>query len=899
MFESRCYLEAYITICELLKIGGIMNCVGGRYQLLGELGRGGTSIVYLAVDNVLQCKWTVKEVVLEQSNQSADVLKQALRAEIAILNRCDNPYIPRIVNYFEEGNRAYIVRDYVQGNPLSYIVSKNGAQNIKFVIRIGIELCEILKYLHNLHPAVVYGDMKPSNVMINHDGHVKLIDFGAAQELRTIQRENLMNSSNVTFGTKSFAAPEQFSNLGLVSVQSDIYSLSATLAYALFGRKVNGKIDFSRFCTVDDCNELDFCSTYGVSSVLGASSSRSVSNACETSSMFHDGNYKRVSALDRDGYADDKNNFCRKSNDGFDESLLLNNYVMAKLCSVIARGMCIKPENRYKSCDSMMEDLLNLQELLIKNKYCNKNMKIAESQGCGLHVCESRDCGLHGCKSLDCESSSCELRDSKLSDCESSDCESYSGKSKSDSSVASNLDLEKSNYIELNSLESGVRESSDCESGVRESSSHESGIDNSSFSQFDRKSNRVKKSFVSRREIRARKRRHFAYVLVLALSGLLCFVLSPVSFAVSQRVRNENYDRNIRNCSLALDSENAEMYCERAISDESMPMTPLLQLLKYHCRDFRWDSRERRVFNKLLSKYDSRLRSQSELWSKLSFEIGKAYWFYAFDFTKSENVGNNSLLIDRNDKLKNSSSQDDALENEYVEYVHEALDWFDKASHDVSYQQHELISLYKSVASAYFKIIQNSQVDSKEDSAIGDKNVGNSDKSFSDNEKESNSVKDVYMDSYYRNFCMNLLDFLEVNRNSSNEVVRIGSAEVALDSAQFLEKKLSSEEDSNSIEKLYNLSLDIAKSTKTTSYVTESRKKQLLSVFELFESSKNVNHDVVKGILIKKEDLSSNKYANTGGVIINDDSKDSEKDSEKGDNKASRKAFGKGSKKGK
>lgn len=887
------------------KIGGMMNCVGGRYQLLGELGRGGTSIVYLAVDNVLQCKWTVKEVALEQSNKSADILKQALRAEIAILNRCDNPYIPRIVNYFEEENRAYIVRDYVKGNPLSYIVAKNGAQNIKFVIRIGIELCEILKYLHNLHPAVVYGDMKPSNVMINHDGHVKLIDFGAAQELRTIQRESLMNSSNVTFGTKSFAAPEQFSNLGLVSVQSDIYSLSATLAYALFGRKVNGKIDFSRFCTVDDCDELDFCATPGVSGVLGVSGSRSVSNAYGTSSMFCDDNYERVGALDRDGSKDSKNNFCRQSNDGFDESLSLNNYVMAKLCSVIARGMCVKPENRYKSCDLMMEDLLNLQELLIKNKYCNKNMRIAESQGCELHVsesgvrglhccessdCESRVCELQGCKSLDCESSPCELRDSKLRDCESSDCKAYSGKSKSDSSVASNLDLEKSNYIELNS-----RESRDCESGVRESSSHESGTDNSSFSQFDRKSNRVKKSFVSRREIRARKRRHFAYVLVLALSGLLCFVLSPVSFAVSQRVRNENYDRNIRNCSLALDSENAEMYCERAISDESMPMTPLLQLLKYHCSDFRWDSRERRVFNKLLSKYDSRLRSQSELWSKLSFEIGKAYWFYAFDFTKSENVGNNSLLIDRNDKVKNSSSQDDALENEYVEYVHEALDWFDKASHDVSYQQHELISLYKSVASAYFKIIQNSQVDSKEDNAIGDQNIGNSDKSFSDNEKENNSVKDVYTDAYYRNFCMNLLDFLEVNRNSSSEVVRIGSAEVALDSAQFLEKKLSSEEDSNSIEKLYNLSLDIAKSTKTTSYVTESRKKQLLSVFELFESSKNVNHDVVKGILIKKEDLSSNKYANTGGVIINDDSKDSEK----GDNKASRKAFGKGSKKGK
>lgn len=867
------------------KIGGMMNCVGGRYQLLGELGRGGTSIVYLAVDNVLQCKWTVKEVALEQSNKSADILKQALRAEIAILNRCDNPYIPRIVNYFEEENRAYIVRDYVKGNPLSYIVAKHGAQNIKFVIRIGIELCEILKYLHNLHPAVVYGDMKPSNVMINHDGHVKLIDFGAAQELRTIQRESLMNSSNVTFGTKSFAAPEQFSNLGLVSVQSDIYSLSATLAYALFGRKVNGKIDFSRFCTVDDCDELDFCATPGVSGVLGVSGSRSVSNAYGTSSMFCDDNYERVSALDRDGSKDSKNNFCRQSNDGFDESLSLNNYVMAKLCSVIARGMCVKPENRYKSCDLMMEDLLNLQELLIKNKYCNKNMRIAESQGCELHVSESGVRGLHCCESSDCESRVCELQG-----CKSLDCKSDSRKSKSEASVASNLDLEKSNYIELNSRESRDCESSSCESssrkslgcksGVRESYSHESGFDNSSFSKLDRKSSRAKKSFVSRREIRARKRRHFAYVLVLALSGLLCFVLSPVSFAVSQRVRNENYDRNIRNCSLALDSENAEMYCERAISDESMPMTPLLQLLKYHCSDFRWDSRERRVFNKLLSKYDSRLRSQSELWSKLSFEIGKAYWFYAFDFTKSENVGNNSLSIDRNDKVKNSSSQDDALENEYVEYVYEALDWFDKASHDVSYQQHELISLYKSVASAYFKIIQNSQVDSKEDNAIGDKNVGNSDKSFSDNEKENNSVKDVYTDSYYRNFCMNLLDFLEVNRNSSNEVVRIGSAEVALDSAQFLEKKLSSEEDSNSIEKLYNLSLDIAKSTKTTSYVTESRKKQLLSIFELFESSKNVNHDVVKGILIKKEDLSSNKYANTGGVIINDDTKGSEKDSE-------------------
>lgn len=807
-----------------------MTCVGGRYQLLGELGRGGTSTVFLAVDNVLQRTWAVKEVILG-SNPNRDFVMNALKAEISILNRCDHPLIPRIVNYFEENNRAYIVRDYVQGNSLSYIVAKNGAQNAEFVIKIGLELCDILKYLHSLHPCVIYGDMKPANVIINNENHVKLIDFGASQELRTIRDISSNDYGNAIFATKSFSAPEQLDKRANITVQSDIYALAATLGYVLLGKKVEfdkrtGKIDFSYML-----NE-----------------------------RVPENNMHKRADLD----------------------------LTSKLCKIVECGMCADPMHRYRSCDDMMNDLLILQKLLSKYKSCT----VSE---------------INAVSDADTVSSVAAV--------------SNVGAVSDVAAVANNA----ATVSGINNVSASDNQTSDSESCDDNSYDFKEDHSNNSFKdelceEETRKdfSSREKKSYASRRERTANKRKNFVRILALVLSGALCFVLSPVSFAVSQRVRNENYDNNIRNCVSALTSKEAEMYCVRAISDESMPMTPVLKLLEYYCKDYRWDESEIVAFNKIISTYEARLRNQPELWSKLSFEIGKAYWFYAFDFFKSENFeddsevdANNSEISDsksgRNYKTddfsnsRDSNSRDDNLNNsdisekEYAEDVYKAVGWFEEALNSEDSSNYELIKLYKSVAKSYLQLIR----ESSEESKYSTDNLINSSEDSTNQNSELSYAQNQQKKSYYRDFCDCLIRLLKKTYENNNAALRIGMAEVAVDSAQFLDATLDDENDKNNVQKIYELAYGLAQSTNTTSRILESRKQQLLSIYEVIKenvgvadnkseykdannkevnskksnSKKSNQNNADKGILIDKKDINTHKYADTGGVYINDDAK--------------------------
>lgn len=216
-----------------------MVCVGGKYQLLGKLGSGGTSSVYLAVDNVLHKKWAVKETSNENldSDKKALIL-QSLRAEVEVLNHCNHPSIPRIVDFFEENGRAYAVRDYVEGSSLKTIIAQSGVITPSQVCALGIQLCELLQYLHSLNPAVVYCDLKPSNVMISNDYSVHLIDFGSALEIKGEDGVLVQPSrfkQDARFATCGFAAPELFEQDAKIGVFTDVYALGATLFYALTG----------------------------------------------------------------------------------------------------------------------------------------------------------------------------------------------------------------------------------------------------------------------------------------------------------------------------------------------------------------------------------------------------------------------------------------------------------------------------------------------------------------------------------------------------------------------------------------------------------------------------------------------------------------------------------------
>lgn len=213
-----------------------MVCVGGRYQLLGELGSGGTSTVFLAVDTVLHKQWAVKETLLQGDESYQKYIMQSLRAEVEVLKECDHPAIPRIVDFFEENGRAYAVRDYVKGRSLKSIVESQGLLNARTVRELGMQLCSVLSYLHSHYPPIVYGDLKPSHVMIADDGSVRLIDFGAATQLYVNSGAFALrgnNQANVRFATPQFSAPELFDENSSITASSDVYAIGMTLCYAL------------------------------------------------------------------------------------------------------------------------------------------------------------------------------------------------------------------------------------------------------------------------------------------------------------------------------------------------------------------------------------------------------------------------------------------------------------------------------------------------------------------------------------------------------------------------------------------------------------------------------------------------------------------------------------------
>ena len=115
--------------------------------------------------------------------------------------------------------------------PLSKILEKYGAQPQETVIEWAKELAGVLEYLHMQDPPIIYRDMKPANVMLQPNGHIKLIDFGIAREYKEQNVED-----TVSLGTKGYAAPEQFGGKGQTDPRTDIYCLGVTLYHLVTGQ---------------------------------------------------------------------------------------------------------------------------------------------------------------------------------------------------------------------------------------------------------------------------------------------------------------------------------------------------------------------------------------------------------------------------------------------------------------------------------------------------------------------------------------------------------------------------------------------------------------------------------------------------------------------------------------
>lgn len=212
----------------MLEIGSLVD---GKYKILSEIGHGGMSVVYMAINEKANKTWAVKEV-RKDGRMDFNIVRQGLMAEIDTLKRLKHPYLPSIIDVIEDDETFIIVMDYVEGRSLDKILEEHGVQQESVVVEWAKQLCDVLGYLHSRTPAIIYRDMKPANVMLKPDGTVTLIDFGTAKNYE-------INYGETTgIGTIGYAAPEQYigSGLGRTDARTDIYCLGMTLYHLLTGQ---------------------------------------------------------------------------------------------------------------------------------------------------------------------------------------------------------------------------------------------------------------------------------------------------------------------------------------------------------------------------------------------------------------------------------------------------------------------------------------------------------------------------------------------------------------------------------------------------------------------------------------------------------------------------------------
>ena len=195
------------------------------YETRSVIGKGGMSTVYLAEHQRLHTRWAVKEV---RKNQG---IRFDFLAESNLLKNLRHPMLPRIVDIFETEEYVYLVEDYVEGISLSELLQQQKKVDEAQGLRWFRDLCGVLNYLHSQTPyPIIYRDMKPSNIMLQPDGTLKLIDFGIAREYKK------ESSYDTTYaGTQGYAAPEQFSRVQ-TDARTDIYSLGVTMYHLLTGK---------------------------------------------------------------------------------------------------------------------------------------------------------------------------------------------------------------------------------------------------------------------------------------------------------------------------------------------------------------------------------------------------------------------------------------------------------------------------------------------------------------------------------------------------------------------------------------------------------------------------------------------------------------------------------------
>jgi len=200
----------------------------GKYEVRSVLGRGKSSVVYLAYDEFLNSDLAVKVYLPESEPQLANAASVQFVSEASLAGKLVHPHIVTIVDAVAEPNLRYVAMEYVPGGNLQRHTIRDRLLSVDDVVQIGFKCCGALDYAHR--HGVVHRDIKPSNILVSSGSDVKVADFGAAFV------RGVLSTQHSRLGSPSYVAPEQIRDQP-PSPQGDMFSLGVMLYEMLVGEK--------------------------------------------------------------------------------------------------------------------------------------------------------------------------------------------------------------------------------------------------------------------------------------------------------------------------------------------------------------------------------------------------------------------------------------------------------------------------------------------------------------------------------------------------------------------------------------------------------------------------------------------------------------------------------------
>lgn len=200
-----------------------------KYEVLKPIAEGGMGEVLLVKDLHLNKLAAVKINRYVGTKEEQAVLKEAVVREREVLKRLSHPALPGIIDFFEEEGRSCLVMEYVEGITLEQYLRKFVRVEVTKAVKWAISLTRVLEYLHGQNPPVIYRDLKPANIMIQPDGELCLVDFGAAGSTFNGRKEAVS-----LWGTPGYVPPELWEGKE-PGKTCDIYGIGAVLHEMLTG----------------------------------------------------------------------------------------------------------------------------------------------------------------------------------------------------------------------------------------------------------------------------------------------------------------------------------------------------------------------------------------------------------------------------------------------------------------------------------------------------------------------------------------------------------------------------------------------------------------------------------------------------------------------------------------